>query len=42
MMPSNIKAVNEKIIAVLKKHGIIDKKEQQNMIIELINAFTGR
>lgn len=34
--------VHERITAVLEKHGIKDKKEQQELIIEIINAFTGR
>jgi len=41
-MIKDIKKVNEKVMAIFAKHGICDKNEQQQMLIEIINAFTGR
>lgn len=41
-MIKDIKQVNERLMAIFEKHGICDKKEQQQMLIEIINAFTGR
>lgn len=41
-MMININKVRAKLNEVLEKHGITDKREQQQIIIEIINAFTGR
>lgn len=37
-----IKKIDEKLKTILISHGITDLKEQQKIIIEIINAFTGR
>jgi len=37
-----IKKIDEKLKTILSKHGITDPKEQQTIIIEIIEAFTGR
>lgn len=35
----DIKKVRSKLNEVLEKHGIVDKREQQQIIIEIINCF---
>lgn len=37
-----IKKVDAKLKEILIKHGITDEREQQQIIIEIINTFTGR
>jgi hypothetical protein len=39
-MAPSIQKIREKLNQILSQHGIIDPKEQQEIIIEIINAFT--
>ena len=41
-MMSNIQRVRDQLNNILSKHGITDPKEQQEIIIEIINAFVGK
>jgi hypothetical protein len=41
-MVPDINKVRNKLNAILAKYGITDKREQQKIIIEIINAFIGR
>jgi hypothetical protein len=41
MIP-DINKVRNKLNEVLEKHGITDKREQQQIIVEIINCFVRR
>ena len=42
MMENKIKRVDEKLKTILREYGIIDEQKQREIIIKIINAFTGR
>jgi len=37
-----VKKLNDKLISIMEKYGIVDKRKQREFIIEIINAFTSR
>lgn len=42
LMMNKIKKVNECLNVILSKYGITDKKEQQEIVIEIIKCFANR
>jgi hypothetical protein len=42
MLMNKIKKINSCLNVILSKYGITDPKEQQKIIIEIINCFANR